>query len=39
LVAEIIDLADNDALDLIRSCAVEQEVMDLLDEQPVANAR
>ena len=39
LVAEIIDLADNDALDLIRSCAVEQEVMDLLDEQPAVNAR
>lgn len=32
LVAEIIDLADDDALDLGRSRQVEQEVLDLLDE-------
>ena len=32
LVAEIIDLADGDALDLSRSRTVEQEVLDLLDE-------
>jgi hypothetical protein len=31
-VAEIIDLADQDALDLSRSRVVEQEVLDLLDE-------
>ncbi len=31
LVAEIIELADNDALDLARSRKVEQEVLDLLD--------
>jgi hypothetical protein len=30
-VAEIIDLADQDALDILRSRAVEQEVLDLLD--------
>ena len=32
LVAEIMDLADTGALDLLRSRAVEQEVLDLLDE-------
>ena len=32
LVAEIIELADDDALDIARSRAVEQEVLDLLDE-------
>ncbi len=32
LVAEIIELADDDALDIGRSRGVEQEVMDLLDE-------
>lgn len=32
LVAEIIDLADTDGLDLLRSRQVEQEVMDILDE-------
>lgn len=32
LVAEIIELADRDALDLGRSRGVEQEVLDLLDE-------
>ena len=31
LVAEIIALADDDALDLVRSRGVEQEVLDLLD--------
>jgi hypothetical protein len=31
-VAEVIDLADHDALDLMRSRAAEQEVLDLLDE-------
>ncbi len=32
LVAEIIELADDDALDVGRSRFVEQEVVDLLDE-------
>jgi hypothetical protein len=32
LVAEIIELADADALDLSRSRKVEQEVLDALDE-------
>lgn len=31
-IAEIIDLADHDALDVSRSRAVEQEVLDLLNE-------
>ena len=31
-VAEIIDLADEDALDVMRSRIVEQEVLDLIDE-------
>ena len=31
-VAEIIDLADQDALDLLRTQAAEQEVLNLLDE-------
>ena len=31
-VSEIIDLADEDLLDIIRSRTVEQEVLDLLDE-------
>ena len=30
-VAEIIDLADHDHLDLVRSRAVEQDVLDLID--------
>jgi len=34
LVAEIIELADDDALDIGRSRSVEQGVMDLLDEPP-----
>ena len=31
-VSEIISLADQDALDLLRSRGVEQEVLDVLDE-------
>ncbi len=31
-ILEIIALADQDALDIMRSRAVEQEVLDLLDE-------
>ena len=31
-VEEIIEMADNDALDLLRSRAVEQDVLDVLDE-------
>jgi hypothetical protein len=31
LVAEIIELADNDALDLVRSRELEQQVLDILD--------
>ena len=30
-IAEIIELADQDALDMMRSRAVEQEILDLLD--------
>lgn len=33
-VAEVIELADHDILDLMRSRAAEQEVLDLLDEPP-----
>jgi hypothetical protein len=33
-IAEVIDLADHDVLDLMRSRQVEQEVLDLLDEPP-----
>jgi hypothetical protein len=33
-VAEVIELADEDVLDLMRSRAREQEVLDLLDEPP-----
>ncbi len=32
LVSQVIDAADNDALDLMRSRTVEQEVLDQLDE-------
>jgi hypothetical protein len=32
LVSQVIEAADNDALDLMRSRAVEQEVLDQLDE-------
>ena len=31
-ISEIIDLADRDALDIMRSRTVEQEILDLLDE-------
>ena len=31
-VAEVIELADHDVLDLLRSRAAEQDVLDLLDE-------
>ncbi|MGB3206786.1 MAG: hypothetical protein WBB28_17510 [Crinalium sp.] len=31
-LAEIIELADQDALDILRSRSVEQEVLDLIDE-------
>lgn len=31
-VAEIIEMADQDALDILRSRVVEQEVLNLLDE-------
>ena len=34
LVAEVIEAADSDALDLMRSRAVEQEVLDQLDAPP-----
>jgi len=33
-IAEVIDLADHDVLDLPRSRAAEQQVLDLLDEPP-----
>ena len=33
-VAEMIEFADEDALDLARSRAREQEVLDMLDEPP-----
>ena len=32
LVKDIIELADNDGLDILRSRKVEQEVLDLIDE-------
>jgi hypothetical protein len=32
LVSEIIELADSDSLDVMRSRAVEQQVLDILDE-------
>ena len=31
-VTEVIDLADQDVLDLMRSRAIEREVLDILDE-------
>ena len=34
LVAEVIELADDDVLDLMQSRAREQEVLDILDEPP-----
>jgi hypothetical protein len=33
-VAEVIELADHDLIDLMRSRAIEQEVLDQLDEPP-----
>jgi hypothetical protein len=33
-IAEVIELADDDVLDLMRSRAREQEVLDTLDEPP-----
>jgi hypothetical protein len=33
-IAEVIDLADRDVLDIARSRAAEQQVLDLLDEAP-----
>lgn len=33
-VAEVIELADDDVLDVMRSRVREQEVLDLLDEPP-----
>ena len=33
-ISELIELADHDVLDLGRSRAAEQEVLDLLDEPP-----
>ena len=33
-IAEVIELADHDVLDIARSRAAEQEVLDLLDEAP-----
>ncbi|HLO87874.1 MAG TPA: hypothetical protein VK203_23095 [Nostocaceae cyanobacterium] len=32
-IVEIIEMADQDALDILRSRTVEQEVLDLLDER------
>ncbi len=32
LVSEIIELADSDSLDVMRARAVEQQVLDILDE-------
>jgi hypothetical protein len=34
VLVEVIDLADHDVLDLVRSRAAEQEVLDLIDEPP-----
>ena len=33
-IAEVIELADDDVLDLMRSRSREQEVLDMLDESP-----
>lgn len=33
-IAEVIELADHDILNIARSRAAEQEVLDLLDESP-----
>ena len=34
-ITELIELADHDILDIARSRAAEQEVLDLLDEPPI----
>ncbi len=34
-IAEIIELADRDALDILRSRTIEQEVLDLIDEPEI----
>jgi hypothetical protein len=34
-IAEVIELADQDVLDVARSRTAEQEVLDLLDEPPI----
>ncbi len=34
-IAEVIELADDDVLDLMRSRACEQEVLDILDEPSI----
>ena len=34
-IAEVIELADHDVIDIARSRAAEQEVLDLLDEPPI----
>ena len=34
-IAEVIELADHDILDIARSRAAEEEVLDLLDEPPI----
>jgi hypothetical protein len=36
-LAEIIELADQDALDILRSRVVEQEVLNLIDESGIAS--
>ena len=33
-ITEVIELADHDILDIARSRAAEQEILDLLDESP-----
>jgi hypothetical protein len=33
-IAEVIELADYDVLDIVRSRAIEEDVLDLLDERP-----
>jgi hypothetical protein len=33
-IAELIELADHEVVDIVRSRAAEQEVLDLLDEPP-----
>jgi exonuclease V gamma subunit len=38
-IAEVIELADHDVLDLLRSRAAEQEVLDLLDDPAISRRR